>query len=429
MYTLEQLQSKTFKALKGIGQELNVLPEGDRRQKQTWIDAIAGVNPPLLEVLEVSPGVEVESVAEAIEVQVQETIEYGRITGYLCRSKPIESKFDRIVYPKLATEPIAPAAENSPGVTFDPAEFRETHAAEIENYFASFTEADRPPNRGDGKGRLEVEPELSQSAIALAAETSPGVENCTEADRPPNRGDNGRGRIESELELTESAIAPTAENLSRSESDLNPILTGITFSHRFLALYSPPQSENIHFKANADGQLSLLDFEIESADEPPDPDDFESMFAFWAAYDAWCERTDDDSEQFEPLEISLTSMCEWAPCPEEWYEPETNETNETVSCTLEISSMLELPILFDICANESSITCNFSIPTFDAWCDRPNGKDEPPTAGVGARLPKPKPPSFPSAVVGKGDRSSIKQFARSAILLSGRAPPGGDAMS
>jgi hypothetical protein len=46
--------------------------------------------------------------------------------------------------------------------------------------------------------------------------------------------------------------------------------------------------------------------------KPPDPHDFDSMFAFWAAYDAWDEASDDDSE---PLEISLDSFCEWAPCP------------------------------------------------------------------------------------------------------------------
>ncbi|MEG3845247.1 hypothetical protein QT986_34065, partial [Microcoleus sp. herbarium14] len=104
-----------------------------------------------------------------------------------------------------------------------------------------------------------------------------------------------------------------------------------------------------------------------------------------------------------------------APCPLEWYEPDTS---------IEPSSMLHLPP-----AIASSDTSDFSIPVFDAWCDRPNNNDEPPTAGVGARRPLPKPPSFPPMVVAAGDRANGKKFARSATLLSGRAPPGGDAMS
>ena len=367
MYTLEELQAKTFKEIKAIGYQLNVLPAGDKRSRQNWIDAIAGVQPPLLELLEVSPGVEVESVAEAIE--------YGRITGYLCRSRPIEVQ---------ALEPIAPATE-----------------------------------------------------------TSPGVENCTEADSPPNRGDNGRGRIESESELSKSAMAfrpasygSAAKNLLDAEADdRNPILTGVTFSDSFLARYSPPQPENIHYQADANGQLSLLDFEVESVDEPPDPDDFECMFAFWAAYDAWCERTDDDSEHcefssehYEPLPVLLTSldsMCEWAPCPLEWYEP---ETIETVSGTLEISPV----------SVESSSTCNFSIPTFDDWCDHPNDKDEPPDTGIFARLPGPKPPKFPPQAIGQSHDSDISSTPKQVYCITycmaagnsqpARSPPGGDAM-
>ena len=127
MYSLEQLQHKTFRQLKEIGFQLNVLPEGDRRCRQNWIDVIAGINPPLLELLEVEP-VEVEPVEDSpplpdvIEASspIHEPIEHGRITGYLCRPKPIEiqaqepteSKFGRIVYPRPAVKPIASAAES-----------------------------------------------------------------------------------------------------------------------------------------------------------------------------------------------------------------------------------------------------------------------------------------------------------------------------
>ena len=48
MYTLLELQAKTLAALKQIGDELNVLPVGDRRRRQSWIDALVNVNPPLL---------------------------------------------------------------------------------------------------------------------------------------------------------------------------------------------------------------------------------------------------------------------------------------------------------------------------------------------------------------------------------------------
>ena len=323
-----------------------MVPAGDKRCRQNWIDAIAGVQPPLLALLEV-----VEPVAEPIEVQATE---------------PIESKFGRSVYPKPATKPIAQAAENSPGVTFDPAEFRETHASEIEDYLASFTEADRPPNRGD----------------------------------------NGRDRLESEQEMSKIAIASTAAHqlLERLKSSVHAE-DFPTLSDSFLARYPPPRSENIHYQADADGQLNLLDFELESVSEPPDPDDFDSLDAFHEALARW------DAENPEPLAVSMDSMTEWAPCPDDWYEPEAENLASK-----------------DASRNESCKCWNFSIPTFDAWCDRTNDTDEPPDTGIFARLPKPKPPSFPPMRVVAGDRTNrIKKFARSAILLSGRAPPGGDA--
>lgn len=61
MYTLEELQSKTFGELKKIGCELNVFPAAARRRRQNWIDAIAGINPPLLQLLETSPAEDVQA--------------------------------------------------------------------------------------------------------------------------------------------------------------------------------------------------------------------------------------------------------------------------------------------------------------------------------------------------------------------------------
>jgi hypothetical protein len=176
------------------------------------------------------------------------------------------------------------------------------------------------------------------------------------------------------------ATAPATQKDIDEEPDLNPILTGIVLSDRFVARYSPPQAEIVHFKPEADGQLSLLDFEIESVvDEPPDPDDFDCMFAFWAAYDAWDART--EVSDSEPLEISLDSFCEWAPCPNEWYEP------------VEVSESSKVMELSPVHKNFS--TSDFFIPTFNGLGDRSNRNDEPPDTGIFARLPKPKPPTFP----------------------------------
>ncbi|MEG4013105.1 MULTISPECIES: hypothetical protein [unclassified Microcoleus] len=72
MYTLEELKQKSLKELKAIGYGLSVLPESDRRCRQNWIDALVGVQPPLLELLKVSPDAEVESVEEAIEFSEEE---------------------------------------------------------------------------------------------------------------------------------------------------------------------------------------------------------------------------------------------------------------------------------------------------------------------------------------------------------------------
>lgn len=179
--------------------------------------------------------------------------------------------------------------------------------------------------------------------------------------------------------MSESAIAPAAKN---------PILTGVTFSDRFLARYAPPQTEIIHFQSDADGQLSLLNFEIESLDEPPDPDDFESLDAFREALAGWdWEHNEVSPEHKELLQVLLDSFCLWVSCPADWYES---------AALLEPSSMLELSPI-----RKSSITSDFFIPTFDRLGDRPNRSDEPPDTGVFAKLLKPNSPSFPPATVGQ----------------------------
>ncbi|MEG3907328.1 hypothetical protein QT979_08535 [Microcoleus sp. w2-18bC1] len=460
MYTPENLQQKNLKELKEIGWELNILPDGDRRCRQNWIDALVGKNPPLLQLLEDSPVVEVESVQEPIEIQRQE---------------PIESKFGRIVYPKASIKPIAQTAiETISDVESRPAsaDFHHslTPAAESDGDSSSNEAASLGSQTGDrvlalarnsegNKGRA-----LLDRSDELAAETSPGVKVETtdrfvfigskrfrviepvmqEAvdmktfgepdypdwpegwlpttdelaatfndERPPNRGD-GKGRIEPKV----------------SQSAIDFCASPLTFSPRFLATY-PPYFGEIHYKAEATGQLNLLEPETDS--EPPDPDDFASIDAFNEALARW------DAENPEPLAASMDSMCEWAPCPADWYEPEAE------ILPLKASSMNELAP-----SAESSSTCNFSIPTFDAWCDRANRQtdsDKPPDTGSFTRLPGPKPPKFPPMAIGQShtkripnaDQAQVNHIsitpeshtghiAAAGSSRLGRSPPGGDVM-
>jgi hypothetical protein len=293
MYTLEQLKNKSLKELKEIGWELNVLPENDRRYRESWINAIAGVNPPLLQLLETSPAVSVEQVQEPIieTVEISPAVEVDR-----AQEPPIESKFGRIVYPKSAAKPFSQNEEARP-------QLDGTECADVHNRRSHPTKSDRDSSgpktetlgsqEGDrvlavarhcetGRGRvlpdqsielvnlteadrLENEPRMSQSAIAQAVKTSPGVSRKTSTAHQLLDLFKSSAHIiedspasETEGEMLESTIAPAAENLPRSESDPNPILTGIVLSDKFLARYSPPQPENIHYQADADGQLSLL---------------------------------------------------------------------------------------------------------------------------------------------------------------------------
>jgi hypothetical protein len=107
IYTLEDLKRKNFAELKQIGNELNVLPEGDRRCRQTWIEAIAGVNPPLLALLEVSPAGEVPA-----EYPIIETVENSPgVEVEPVQDAPLESKLGRIVYPRQAQGALGSAAK------------------------------------------------------------------------------------------------------------------------------------------------------------------------------------------------------------------------------------------------------------------------------------------------------------------------------
>jgi hypothetical protein len=214
--------------------------------------------------------------------------------------------------------------------------------------------------------------------IAQATKTSPGVD-LIDDELPECCNCFGDGYTEDEFgsikfcpcqtepilshQKTQGAIALAAKFSLDPKFDRNPILTGISLSDRFIARYSPPQSYNVCFQADTDGQLSLLDFEVELVNEPPDPDDFSSIDAFNDAMARW------DAENAESLTVSMDSMCEWASCPHEWYEPKAEDL------PLKASSRIEV---VELSLDSGSITCNFSIPTFGAWCDRSDRSDEPP---------------------------------------------------
>ncbi|MEG4634655.1 hypothetical protein QUB56_34770 [Microcoleus sp. AR_TQ3_B6] len=250
---------------------------------------------------------------------------------------------------------------------------------------------------------------------------------------PPVKAAETAPGVKTEPKVSKSAIVQAAKTSPGVEVDQTPILTGIALSDRFLATY-PPYFGEIHYKAEDSGQLNLL--EPVTDDEPPDPDDFESLDAFREAIARWdwehptssfdyCSDLLPSSVQNElPLQVSLDSFCLWAHCPDDWYEP---------AVLLEPSP-----------AHKSSITSDFFIPTFGSLGDRFNGSDEPPDTGIFARLPKPKPPKFPpqavswaqvnhkSAQVSRHPETISKLFHRVAAGISNqpaRSPPGGDAMS
>ncbi|MEG4633188.1 hypothetical protein QUB56_27005 [Microcoleus sp. AR_TQ3_B6] len=540
MYTLEELKRKNFAELKQIGDELNVFPEGDRRYRQTWIDAIVGVNSPLLQVLEVSPAEEVQaqekqvlevSPAEEVQAQEQQVLEVSPAEevqaqewvdteppnreDYEFREEydealkewrtatnqeaPLESKFGRIVYPKPAEEPIAQAAKTSPGVDVDyiQAQLEEPllesspgacdcpFCGAQHGLFTTRDHMDRFVTRclHCAYSRLKTYPgairTLAQESVlpskpggtfcklaAKPTENSPGVKVHYVEDVLPDCVvcfddkyiEDASGRFFkcvhcTEQKVSQIAIAQAAKTSPGVKPDQNPVLTGIALSDRFLATY-PPYFGEVHCKAEVTGQLNLLEPDIE--DEPPDPDDFESLDAFREAIARWdwehpssldhfsdllpsSVQNEPSSVQNElPLQVSLDSFCLWAHCPADWYEP---------AVLLELSKVSELS---PTC--ESSITLDFFIPTFGSLGDRFNGSDEPPDTGIFARLPKPKPPKFPpqavswaqvnhksttsqpqvnhkSAQVSRHPETISKLFHRVAAGSStqpARSPPGGD---
>jgi hypothetical protein len=433
MYTLQQLQQKNLAELKEIGWQLNVLPASDRRCRQNWIDAIVGVNPPLLQLLEASPaGQKVELPAKSIapaaktKKRVYEPIELALDEELLSEeeARSIVSQYFISTSLRKIRSALPPARIFCPGervwiievaAGFCNSQFCGSIGivAQHNFYVSVWVELN-----GGGRKIVLCSPEklelLEFVARESAAKQEPieiqrqePIENssCVEVDpveelidiqcqEPIAQAAQNTFGVEVDpvqeliMETVETSPGVKTEATAIGSAAKNPILTGVTFSDRFLARYSPPRPEIIHFQSDADGQLSLLDFEIESVDEPPDPDDFESLDAFREALARWdCEHNEVSPEHNQPLQVSLDSFSLWGLCPADWYES---------VALLEPSSMLELS---QTC--KSSITSDFFIPTFDCLSDRSNKSDEPPDTGVFAKLPKPKPPRFPPATVGQ----------------------------
>jgi len=220
--------------------------------------------------------------------------------------------------------------------------------------------------------------------------------------------------------IEQHQLFPVPQSSDTSDTSPGVEFELVILSDRFVATYTPPQVQ-IHYQIEADGQLSLLDFQVEAVVEFPDPDDFESLDAFPETIALW--------DLQHPIDISFDSFSSWAPCPDDWYEPagENSPGVDRVQALPESFDTLAVSpgVKFDhvLAFFESSSTSDFFIPVFG--CDRP---DEPPTAGVGARLPKPKPPSFspshPKLTPNAYQTHSC--FVGSTVGHLGRSPPGGD---
>jgi len=199
MYTLLELQSKTLGALKEIGYELNVFPKGDRRCRQSWIDALVGVNPPLLKLLEASPAVSVEQVEELI-AQVAKTspgVEVDPVSEPISQvaktspgvevdpvSEPIDIQRQELIAQAAenitgvevdrAQEPIMETVEASPAASVDPVQ--EPIAQAAENIIGVEVDRAQEPIMETVEASPAAEAEQAQESIVPAVQTFPGVE-------------------------------------------------------------------------------------------------------------------------------------------------------------------------------------------------------------------------------------------------------------
>ncbi|MEG4855489.1 hypothetical protein QUB10_31985 [Microcoleus sp. B5-D4] len=417
-YTATQLEHKTFGELKAIARDLDIVPSADRRCRQAWIDAIVGVELPLLALI-TFPGVETDSVQEPmapaaktspgveIDATQLEHKTFGELKAIARQLNVVLSGDSR----KKRTWELAIAAQAQiMDISIDAAcnPILRTYCLGGRNGFTSeaieqaldlverhcypsvfrlkTTPTEPIENSPGAQLAAKVLPGIArfQNFIELAlTETSPGTQiDPVQEPIDLNTGkifplqeaiDLNTGKIfplQEAIDLNTGKIFPLQEAIDLNTGKIFPLQEaiapaaktspGVTFSDRFLALYFPPQPE-IHYQTDADGQLTLFDFEVVAIDEPPDPDDFACLDDFFEAMAAW------DAENLEPVEVSLDSMIYWAPCPSDWYEP--------------------------------------------------------PDTGIFSRLFGPKPPKFPPSAIGQTD-----DIASVSSSHSGRSPPGGDAV-
>jgi hypothetical protein len=133
------------------------------------------------------------------------------------------------------------------------------------------------------------------------------------------------------------------------------------------------------------------------------------------------------------LAVSIDSMCEWAPCPDEWYEPEPE------SLPLKASSMMELLTTGDRMFHHFG-TFLFPLLTLGAIGQTEQTPTNRPTQGFSPDCPSQSRPNFPrkqqvnrkSTKVSRNYPETIPKLFHRVVAGSStqpaRSPPGGDAM-
>jgi hypothetical protein len=190
----------------------------------------------------------------------------------------------------------------------------------------------------------------------------------------------------------------------------------------FAATYTPPQAQ-IHYQIEADGQLSLLDFQVESVVEFPDPDDVESLDAFHEAIVLW--------DLQHPIDASLDSFTYWAPCSDDWYEPAGENipgVDRVQEPTEDFTSSEPEPINLCPCSAMPASQCD-GTTAYHIFNDRivavPCYKHQH-SKFMPARSPSGGEPSDLKRIPNAYQTHSC--FVGGTVGHLGRSPPGGDAM-
>jgi hypothetical protein len=343
---LKELQALRLKVLDLTARPGSSRFHGHSKHKSSWIAEIRSELTYLLEIRAiafpppiglgrtVSPGCLEKSwdipTGTTEAAQSESRMSQSAIAQTAEKSPGIEPKFGRITYPQPVQSLIAPETKSA-AETIQAITLHQPWASIIANGFKEYeTRHWKTDYRGliaihAGKKQGSLNPRLLEfagigdasklpaGAVVAIAELTDCILMTEEfiATQPKTERDCGDwtiGRYAWKLENVRAiepvaisgkqglwaieiqaldAIAQATKNSPGVEVDQKPILTGIALSESFLARYSPPQSETIHYQADSDGQLSVFDPQIESANEPPDPDDYQSTTDFDEAYAQW----------------------------------------------------------------------------------------------------------------------------------------------